>query len=165
MVRSFHLDARWARTVYRSEREKAYKPRYPDVPVPWVRTPDWKPETDEEIAERRKGWADGYRLSHKEALLGGIYRFFEDPERKVRIVHIFHDDKPTVQVFSLGHPVESKIIFADELHETQLNSRRARKNWCKRRAAWKRRALAESNICIHNKPWPPVGDKVHDPRA
>ena len=67
-----HLDARWARTVYWSEREKAYKPRYPDVPVLWVRTPDWKPETDEEIAERRKGWADGYRLSHKEALLGGI---------------------------------------------------------------------------------------------
>ena len=50
-----HLDARWARTVYRSEREKAYKPRYPDVPVLWVRTPDWKPETDEEIAERCKG--------------------------------------------------------------------------------------------------------------
>ena len=45
-----HLDASWARTVYWSEMETTYKPRDPTKPVPWIHTPDWKPETDEEAA-------------------------------------------------------------------------------------------------------------------
>ena len=49
-----HLDARWSKTVYWSEREKTYKPRDPNVPVPWICTPDWKPKTVKETAERRK---------------------------------------------------------------------------------------------------------------
>ena len=71
-----HLDARWARTVYWSEREKAYKPRNPNVPVPWKRTPNWKPETAKEVAERCKGWATGYRLEHEKALVGGYPQAF-----------------------------------------------------------------------------------------
>ena len=71
-----HLDARWARTVYWSEREEAHKPRNPDVPVPWKHMPDWKPKTAKEVAERCKGSATGYHLGHGEALVGGIYKFF-----------------------------------------------------------------------------------------
>ena len=94
-------------------------------------------------------------------------------------MHIFHNDTPTVQVFSLDHHVTSKVIFTDKLHETQLNSNRAHKNWCKRRAAWRRRARAEARRdYLECKPWDNgkgpqyerwfnggVGDKVYDPRA
>ena len=49
-----HLDARWARTVYWSEREKTYKPRDPTKPVPWIHTPNWKPETDEDNTSEKR---------------------------------------------------------------------------------------------------------------
>ena len=87
-----HLDARWGKTVYWSEREKTYKHRDPNVPVPWIRTPDWKPETDKEAAERCKGWASGYHLEHKKAKAGGIHKIFEDLDRKVRIVRVYNNE-------------------------------------------------------------------------
>ena len=64
-----HLDARWSRTVWWCDREKAYKPRNPAKPIVWLRTPDRKPETVEEAEARCK---NGYRLEHNKVKVGGI---------------------------------------------------------------------------------------------
>ena len=147
-----------------------WNPKPPEKRAHWGQareTPGWskKKRVEEEAVERRKGWADGYRLGHEEALIGAIHKFYKDPERKARIVHIFRGNKPIVQVRSLGLPVECKIIFTNELHETQLNSKRTRKNWCKRHAAYKRRALAESNTRLFGLPWSTVEYKADNPSA
>ena len=115
------------------DREKSYKLRDPSKPIIWSRTPDWKPE------ERNKNQS-GYHLQHDEVKVGRIYKFFENPDRKVRAERVYINPSQ-VHVIKLDGS-GGRIIFTDELEETQLNSTRARRNWCKRRGA-KRRARGE----------------------
>ena len=98
-----------------------------------------EPETEEEAAERRKHWSNGWHLHHEDALVGGIHRFYKHPERIARIVHIFRGNTPIVQVRSLRPPFKYKIIFTDELDGHQRNTNRAHRNWCKCHAAYKHR--------------------------
>ena len=112
----------------------SWYPKPPKERVRWGQmkeTPGWsdkkrayKPKTEEEAAERRKNWSNGYCLYHEGALVGAIHKFYEYPERRVRIVHVFCGDKPIVQVCSLRPPVEYKIVFSNELEGHQQNSNR-----------------------------------------
>ena len=135
------------------EKEQATKapgwyPKPPEEKVRWgqtKKTPGWsdkkrahEPKTEEEAAKRHKYWCNGWRLYHESALVGGIHRFYEHPERIARIVHVFRGSKPIVLVRSLSPPFEYKIIFTVELDGNQRNSNRLRRNWCKRHAAYKR---------------------------
>ena len=148
-------------------------PKPPKKRVRWGQTretPGWgekkrayKPETEEEAAERRKGWSNGHRLYHEDALVGAIHKFYKYLKRRARIVHIFHSDKPIVQVRSLRPPVEYKILFYNELDGHQQNSNRACRNWCKRYAAHKRRTWAETNARLFSLPWPTVEHKPKKP--
>ena len=150
-------------------------PKPPEKRVHWGQTretPGWsdkkrayKPETKEEAAERRKGWSNGYHLYHEDALVGAIHKFYEYPERRARIIHIFRGDKPIAQVRSLRPPVEYKIVFSNELDGHQQNTNRARRNWCKRHAAHKRRTWAETNARLFGLPWPTVEHKANDTSA
>ena len=124
-----------------------------------------EPKTEEEAAERRKNWSNGWRLYHESALVGGIHRFYEHPERIARIVHIFRGNRPIVQVQSLSPTFEYKIIFTVELDGNQRNSNRSRKNWCKRHAAYKRREWAEENLRIFGPPGPAVEYEPNSPDA
>ena len=98
-------------------------------------------------------------------MVGGIHKFYEYPKRIARIVHIFRGDKPIVQVRSLRPPLEYKIVFSNELDRHQRNTNRARRNWCKRHAAHKRRTWAETNARLFGLPWPAVEHKPDDMRA
>ena len=85
------FDERWIRTVYWDRDASSYKPRDPSKPVVWNPPEGWKPETEEERAERTKFYyPGGTRLWHSSALPGAIYRFFEGPDYpKVRVTHCF----------------------------------------------------------------------------
>ena len=100
----------------------------------------WKPESDEEFTERAKGWVQGgVRLDHEEVQVGGIYRLFEDPATKVRVTDLNrYRTTPIVYVQNLDG-FEGRDVFTNELDSTVLNSKRARKNWCRRRRARYRR--------------------------
>ena len=80
-------------------------------------------------------------MYHPNALPGAIYRFFEGPDYpKVRVTHAFrYRSIPQVLVKDLDGSNE-RLIFADELEETQINSARSRKNWIKRQ-----RSIARKN--------------------
>ena len=150
----------------------SWYPKPPKEKVCWgqtKKTPGWsdkkrahEPETKEEAAKRRKYWCNGWRLYHEDALVGGVHCFYKHPKRIARIVHIFRGNRPIVQVRSLFPPFEYKIIFTVELDRNQRNSNRSRRNWCKRHAAYKRRAWAEKNLRIFGLPWPAL---EHEPNS
>ena len=128
------FDERWIRTVYWDRDANSYKPRDPSKPVVWNPPEGWKPETEEERAERTKFYyPGGTRLYHSDALPGAIYRFFEGPDYpKVRVTHTFRGNGiPHVLVRDLDGS-NKRFVLADELEATKLNSARSRKNWIKR---------------------------------
>ena len=138
-----HLDERWERTVWRSEREQAWKPRDPIKPIIWARSPDWKPKTAEEAKERYK---KGRHLEHEGVRARGIYRFFDNPGHKVRVKRLYrHLEKPKVFVRELDGS-SGKFVFTDELERLQLNSKRVPKICVRRRRA-KCRAWGEFCYC------------------
>ena len=160
------------------EKEQATKapgwyPKPPEEKVCWGQTketPGWNykkraHEAEEETAKRHKGWCNGWRLYHEDALVGGIHRFYEHPERTARIVHIFRGNRPIVFVQSLSFPFDSKIVYTIALEGHQRNSNRSRKNWCKRHAAYKRRERAEEHLRIFGPPEPAVEYEPDSPDA
>ena len=136
-----HLDHRWLRTAWWHRHERKWYPRDPSKPIIWARPDGWKPESDEEFAERTKGWFQGgARLDHEEVEVGGIYRLYEDPATKVRVTSLNrYETKPIVFVQHLDGSKEDRYLFTDELESTVLNSKRTRKNWRNRRRAKLRR--------------------------
>mgnify|MGYP003331768751 CR=1 FL=1 len=128
-----HLDHRWERTVWWSSNDQEWKSRDPNKPIDWARSPGWKPEMAKEAEQRRN---KGIRLDYRDVLPGGIYRFFDNPDRKVRVERIYgHLEKPDVFARNLDGPSGGKFVFADELECTLLNSNRARKKWVRCRRA------------------------------
>ena len=135
-----HLDHRWLRTAWWHRHERKWYPRDPSKPIIWACPDGWKPESDEEIAERTKGWFQGgARLDHEEVKVGGIYRLYKDPATKVRVTSLNrYETKPRVTVQYLDSSREWDL-FTDELDKTVLNTKRNRKNWRNRRRAKLRR--------------------------
>ena len=131
-----HLDHRWLRTAWWHKFERKWYPRDPSKPIIWARPDDWKPESDKEFAERSKSWVkEGERLEHEKVQVGGIYRLFENPACKVRVTDLNrYRTKPEVYVQNLAG-YDGRDLFTDELESTLLNSKRARKNWVRRRRA------------------------------
>ena len=129
-----HLDHRWLRTAWWHKYERKWYPR--SQPIIWARPEGWKPESDEEFAERSKGWVQGgVRLDHEKVQVGGIYCLFEDPASKVRVTDLnrYHT-WPGVYVQNLDVS-SGRDVFTNELDSTVFNSKHARKNWCRRRRA------------------------------
>ena len=50
-----HLDHRWLRIAWWHRHKRKWYPRDPSKPIIWARPDGWKPEQDEEFAERTKG--------------------------------------------------------------------------------------------------------------
>ena len=135
-----HLDERWLRTVWWHRHERKWYARDPSKPIVWIPPDNWRAETNEEYAERTKGWlVGGVRLEHEEVEVGGIYRLFEDPATKVRVTSLDPTNTiPRVTVQYLDGSGEWDL-FTDELDKTVLNTKRNRKNWRNRRRARLRR--------------------------
>ena len=93
-----HYDARWYRTVWYYEREKAYKPIDPSKGIEWSRPEGWRPETPEETKERLKI----RRLQHDQAKVGAVYNYFGKPDQKVRVVQVFENGPPQLNVSLLS---------------------------------------------------------------
>ena len=131
-----HLDYRWLRTAWWHKFERKWYPRDPSKPIIWACPDDWKPESDKEFAERSKSWVkEGERPEHEKVQVGGIYHLFENPACKVRVTDLNrYCTKPEVYVQNLDGS-GGRDLFTDELESTLLNSKRARKNWVRRRRA------------------------------
>ena len=112
-----HLDHRWLRTAWWHRHKHKWYPRDPTKPIVWARLDSWKPEPDEEFAERTKGWFQGgARLDHEEVEVGGIYRLYENQATKVRVKSLNrYETKPIVFVQHLDGSKEDRYLFTDEL--------------------------------------------------